>query len=522
MTIGMFAAKDPDRQAIIIVETGQSITYGDLERRSESLARSLLNWGLQPGDRIAVFMENRIEFFEVLWAALRLGLRLVPVNRFLKAEEAAYIVEDSDSRALFASDALGEVARGILDIAPSNVTHYVATSAGIPGYASLEQLISDAPALELPDAVHGTTMFYTSGTTGQPKGAIVGVPTRKYSEGLGEFADWIAPMMGFEPGNSVFIAAPVYHSAPCSIAIAALACGGTLVLMQKFDAAAALDAMQTYKVRQGYLVPTMMLRILKLPDAERSAFDPSNLVCLLHTGEPCAPVVKKAIIDWWGPVLLEMYGASELPQGGTLITSEEWLRKPGSVGRAFDSTIHILDDQGRELPVGTPGNIYFEIASGAATSSYHKQATKADDSGLADNWIAFGDIGYLDDEGFLFLTERKHHMVISGGVNIYPRESEVVLLMHPDILDAACFGIPDTDMGERLVAAVQLKPGTTWSDETEERLISYCKSQIAGYKCPRQIFFEDELPRLPTGKIYKNVLRDKYAQPTTGTHANSH
>lgn len=510
MTIGTFAATVPDRHAITIVETGQSISYGDLERRSERLARSILDWGLQPGDRIALFMENRIEFFEVLWAALRLGLRVVPVNRFLKAEEAAYIVEDSDSRAVFASDALADAARAIRDIAPSKVTHYIATGEGLDGFTPLERLIADAPDLDVPDTVHGTTMFYTSGTTGRPKGAIVGMPTRTYSEGLGEFVDWIGPMMGFEPGNAVFVAAPVYHSAPCSMAIAALACGGTLVLMQKFDAGAALEAMQKHKVRQGYLVPTMMLRMLKLPDEVRRAFDPSNLVCFLHTGEPCAPDVKKAIIDWWGPVLLEMYGASELPQGGTLITSEEWLRKPGSVGRAFDSTIHILDDRGQELPAGIPGNIYFEIAAGAATSTYHKQEKTAAESGPPDNWIAFGDIGYLDDEGFLFLTERKHHMVISGGVNIYPRESEVVLLMHPDILDAACFGIADADMGERLVAAVQLQPGTSRRDDLELRLIDHCKSQIAGYKCPRQIFFEDELPRLPTGKIYKNVLRDKY------------
>jgi fatty-acyl-CoA synthase len=514
MTITKQCQLAPERLAIIMAETGQSTSYKDLDQSAAVLAAAMSRWGFQPGDRIAVFMENEPEFLCLVWAGLRAGLRVVPVNRFLKAAELVYIVDDSDSRALFVSGALAEVAREAARLLDGSVDHLVAVNGSVEGYLDYTTVLREYAEIPPPQRNVGTIMTYTSGTTGRPKGVVAELPTRAYGDGLGESADWIGPMLDFHAGNRFFIAAPLYHTAPLSLAVSVLAVGGTLVLMSKFDAGAALQHLEYYEVSHGYLVPTMMLRMLKLPKAQRTRFDPAHTVAFLHTGEPCPVDVKRAMIDWWGPKFLDMYGASELPQG-TLITSQEWLRKPGSVGRPFGCRIHILDEEGRDLEPGQTGVIYIE-APQSATMEYHKSPEKTASTRNARGWVTVGDMGYLDEDGFLFLTDRKSNMIISGGVNIYPRESEDVLLLHPDVLDAICFGLPDPDMGERLVAVVVPQPTAARGDALAERLIQHCRSQIAHYKCPRDVYFEDSLPRLPTGKIVKAEVRKAVLERVSG------
>ena len=503
----------PDEPALILVETGETMTFGELEMASRRLGWKFAEWGLAPGDRIALFMDNRPDFFVVVLAALRMGLRIVTINRFLKEDEAAYIVENCDARALFACDGLAEVSAALRHRDLPQVEHFLA-SGEVPGYDRLDRVLADAPDGPTPDRPAGTMMFYTSGTTGQPKGALYPLDGHPYREGLGALYDWLDPLMGVGPRDRFFISAPIYHSGPCFAAIGAQALGATVVLMKKFDAAASLAAIEAHRVTHAYLVPTMLLRMLKLPEEERQRYDLSSLVAVLHTAEPCPVEVKRRIIAWWGPKLIEIYGASESPQG-TEITSEEWLRKPGSVGRAVGCTIHILDEEGRELPPGEPGTIYFE-APGSEPMAYHKDPDKTAEMHNEHGWATVGDIGYLDEDGYLFLTDRKHHMVISGGGNIYPRESEIALQIHPDVLDAVCFGLPDPEMGEKLVAVVVARPGLAADTSLAERLIAHCRDSIAHYKCPKELHFEEDLPRLPTGKIYKHVIRQKYLDAMAG------
>jgi len=513
MNITQQFEKTPDKQALIVVETGEVLTYRDLEMGSRRLAWKFEQWGFEPGERIAIFMDNRPEVFIILWAGLRMGLRIVPINRFLKTDEVAFIIEDSDARAVFTSDILNDIVAPLPGENLAGVEQFITAGDAPEGFSSLNEILASGRPEPSPERPLGATMFYTSGTTGRPKGTFSALSGQIYQEGLGEMASWLDPMMNFKPGDSFFIAAPYYHTATCSCAIAVQAVGGTLLMMKKFDAASALAAMQQYRITHGYLVPTMFVRMLKLPEAERAAFDPSAVVCILHTGEPCSPDVKLAMIEWWGPKFIDMYGASELPMG-TLITSEESLRKPGSVGLPFDCTIHITDDEGNELPAGEIGTIYFEPTT-APKAVYHKHSVKKEDSLHARGWISVGDVGYLDEDGYLFLTDRKNYIVISGGVNIYPRESEIALLAHPDVLDVVSFGLPDPDMGERLVSVVEAVSGVTPDEDLAQRIIAHCRAKIAHYKCPKEIFFEDELPRLPTGKIYKNVIRDEYLARTS-------
>jgi long-chain acyl-CoA synthetase len=505
MTITKQASESPSRAAIIMAESGVSTSYLSLEEESRALAAAMVDWGFVVGDRIAVFMDNEPAFLTVLWAGLRAGLRIVPINRYLKPSEVEYIVRDSDSRALFASSEMADVAASVASSLGNNIEHCVSTGAHIDGFVVLDDLLASYAQSLVEDRTVGAVMTYTSGTTGRPKGVYSGLPERSYRDGLGETVDWIGPMLGFHAGDRFFIAAPLYHTAPLSMAVSVLATGGTLVLMRKFDPATALQSIQEYSVSHGYLVPTMMLRMLKLPAEQRARFNPSGTIAFMHTGEPCPPAVKRAMIEWWGPKFLDMYGASELPQG-TLIDSTDWLRKPGSVGRPFGCEIHILDDAGRELGPGEPGMIYLD-APESGTMRYHKAPEKTAATRNEQGWVTVGDIGYLDEDGFLFLTDRKSNVVISGGVNIYPRECEDALLLHPEVTDAVCLGLPDSEMGERLVAVVEPRSGVAASDALAESLVDYCRERIANYKCPRQVFFWSELPRMPTGKIARRDVR---------------
>jgi len=490
------------------VESGQSISYRDLESRSRMLANVLLDWGLEPGDRIALFMENCPDYMTVIWSGIMIGLRVVPVNRYLKSDELAYILEDSGSSVLFVSAKLETQASRLNRDSRSKLKRFVAVDGTIEGFQSLDGLLTHASGQPVPDLPLGGTMAYTSGSTGRPKGAVLPTENRLYSEGLGQMAEWMGPMLSFNPGDRFFVAAPLYHTAPLSIAVSTLACGGTLVLMEKFDPAATLQAIDSYGVTHAYLVPTMFVRILKLPEAQRARFDVSRIRAVLHTGESCPVPLKQQMIDWWGPVFIEMYGGSELAQG-TMITSQEWLEKPGSVGRGYGCTVHILDHNGDELASGLSGGVFFE-AENTEGAYYHNDPEKTRSARSSHGWVSMGDLGYVDEDGYLFLVGRKQNMVVSGGVNIYPKETEDLLLQHDSVLDVVCFGLPDSDMGERLVAVVELRPDSADEQLIANELTEYCRGSIATYKCPKNFYFEETLPRLPTGKIRLHEIRDKY------------
>jgi long-chain acyl-CoA synthetase len=504
---GHYAELTPSRPAVVVAETGEIITFSELESQSRRLAQALAAAGLRQGDHVAILMTNRLEYFVAMWATWRSGLRLVPVNRFLTPSEAAYIVNDSGSRVLIVSDDLTELAESVALLAQGVAVFWMAGGSSSK-FADLSEVLSTFPPERLPNERQGGFMCYTSGSTGQPKGVILPLPDHSINAGWPWVKEWFAAICPVDPESRMLVPAPMYHSGPLYWSLATLSLGGSVVIMQKFDATAALRTIEKYQVTDAYFVPTMFVRMLKLPPADRRAFNVSSLRSVVHMAEPCPPDIKRQMIDWWGPVISEVYGASEFLEG-TWISSSEWLTRPGSVGRAKDCIVHILDDEGRELPAHSIGHIFFESPSGNSSAYFNDQG-KTDDAHTRDGWLKSGDVGYVDDEGYLFLTDRTNFMIISGGVNIYPREAENILIGHELVLDAAVVGVPDPEMGERVVAAIVLRATQTPSPELAADLIAYCRRRLAHYKCPQQIIFEHELPRLGTGKIYKQVLRDRY------------
>ncbi|MCP4958149.1 MAG: AMP-binding protein, partial [Actinomycetia bacterium] len=369
-----------------------------------------------------------------------------------------------------------------------------------------ESTVETMPTTPVPDESPGFTMLYSSGTTGRPKGVKRPLPGHAIDELDPRTANFMTTLYQYAPDMVYLSPAPMYHAAPLGCSQAVHRVGGTLVIMEKFDATQCLADLERYQVTHSQFVPTMFVRMLKLDEAERAGHDLSTLKVAIHAAAPCPVVVKKRMIEWWGPILYEYYAGSE-GNGATIITSEEWLERPGSVGRVRTGQIHICDDEGYDLPPGEEGGIYF---SGAGTYEYYKAPDKTAEAMLPGGRTTLGDIGYLDDDGYLFLTDRKAHMIISGGVNIYPQEIEDAMVMHPKVADVAVFGVPDPDMGEQVKAVVQPVDGLDGSSELEAELIAFSRDHIAHYKCPKSVDFETELPRLPTGKLYKRILRDRY------------
>ena len=504
---GLHAARHPEKSALVMAGTGETLSYRELDERSNRLAQYLTQRGLRPGHHIALLMENHPRYLEVYWAAIRSGLYLTTVNRHLTGEEAAYIVDDCGAKALVASAALAEAARELLSGIPSCDTRLMVDDA-IRGYASYEEAIATCPAEPLSDRPRGATMLYSSGTTGRPKGILrplSGAMADDPDPALGLFR----ALFGFAEDTVYLSPAPMYHSAPLAFSALVQAIGGTVVVLEKFDPAQTLEAIERYRCTDAQFVPTMFSRILKLPEAERARYDTSSLRSAIHAAAPCPERVKQAMIDWWGPILVEYYGGTEF-NGLTFLRSDEWLRHRGSVGKAVYGTLHICDDAGNELPAGETGLVYFELEK--MPFEYHNapEKTKAAQHPRHPNWSALGDVGYLDADDYLYLTDRKTYMIISGGVNIYPAEIENVLITHPDVMDVAVFGVPNEDFGEEVKAVVQPAPGVAGSPALEERLLAFAREHLAHYKCPRSVDFEAELPRLPTGKLYKRLLRDRY------------
>ena len=508
---GVFAASRPDHPAIVMAGSGETLTYRALDERSNRLAHLLRAQGLARGDHIAVFMENQIRYLEIVWAALRSGLYVTAINSFLTAEEVAYILDDCDARLVVSSRAKAEVATAIDPVTTPRIERWLmtdgvpATDAG-PPWEPYEAAVEALPPTPIADESPGFYMLYSSGTTGRPKGIKRPLPAHPIDELDPRTAGYFTSQYHFSPEMVYLSPAPLYHAAPLAFSNSIQRIGGTLVVMERFDAEACLAAIERYRVTHSQFVPTMFVRMLKLDESIRTRHDLSSLEVAVHAAAPCPVEVKHRMIRWWGPILLEYYAGTE-GNGSTFITSEEWLQRPGSVGRARTGAVHICDADGNDLPPGEIGGIYF---SGGGSYEYHKAPEKTAEAQLPGGRTTLGDIGYLDDDGYLYLTDRKAHMIISGGVNIYPQEVEDTLITHPDVVDVAVFGVPDPEMGEQVKAVVQPIEGVEAGDRLAAELLAYARDRIAHYKCPRSIDFEPELPRLPTGKLYKRLLRDRY------------
>ena len=507
---GTYAADTPDAIAAVMTGTGETLSYGELDRRSAQLARVLRAAGLRPGDVVALLTENHLRAFEVYWAAMRSGLYITAVNYHLKPDEVAYIVSDSGAAVLIVSAEQAATAAAIAD-QTAGVRLRLAFGGPVTGYDSYEDTIAAASAEPFADQPHGATMLYSSGTTGRPKGVRPPLPAIQVSE-AGESLAMLASMFFGVNRDCVYLSpGPIYHAAPLRWCGAIQSLGGTVVMMKRFDAEQALATIQEHHVTHAQFVPTMFVRMLQLPPEVRERYDVSSLRVAIHAAAPCPVEVKQKMIDWWGPVLVEYYAGTE-GNGMTAVDSATWLTRPGTVGRAIFGTLRICAEDGTELAPGQTGGVYFEREE--VPFAYHNDPDKTRASQHPEHpaWTTLGDIGHLDEDGFLFLTDRKAFTIISGGVNIYPQETENVLALHPAVYDVAVIGLPDPEMGESVAAFVQPAPGAVPGPELEQEIIAFVRSKIAGFKAPRTVRFVDHLPRSEAGKLMKAELRARYAQ----------
>jgi long-chain acyl-CoA synthetase len=506
---GKHAVTRADEPIFVFEPSGTTVTFAEYEAAANRIAHLLRDAGLGHGDHVAFFMENLPELLECEGAAERTGLYFTCVNSYLSAEEVAYIVNNCGARVVVTSAAKHDVAEQLPALCPNVERWLVAgTDAPVEPFESLAGAADAFPGTPVPDERIGSAMLYSSGTTGQPKGIRrplldtapggddddvmfqYGVRTFRYREGM----VYLSP-------------APLFHSAPQAAVSMAVRLGATSIVMERFDAALFLELVERHRVTNTQVVPTMFSRILKLPQEVRDGADVSSLEAVVHAAAPCPVPVKQAIIDWWGPIVFEYYAATE-GMGSTFVDSHDWLAHKGTVGRALFGEVLVLDDDGNECPPGTTGTIWFR---GATNFEYHNDPEKTADAKDATGTMStVGDVGHLDEEGYLYLTDRKTYMIISGGANIYPQEAENLLVTHPKVLDVAVIGVPDEDLGEAVKAVVQLVPGVEPSPELERELVAFSRDHLAHYKCPRSVDFVDELPRLPTGKLYKRLLRDRY------------
>ena len=504
---GIYAKERAEQPCIIMADSGETVTYKELEARSNQLAHLLRNHGLNALDHYAVFMENNSRYAEVCAAGARAGLYYSPINSYLSADEVAYIVNNSQSKALITSQTMREVAIEAIQQCPDVTLHLIVDGTGdSKPFIDYEEAISNFPITPIADERIGVGMLYSSGTTGRPKGILRPLPDQPPDESLPLF-QFMNDTWKFRDGVVYLSPAPMYHAAPLSALGLVIRNGGTCIVMEHFDPEQYLAFVEKYQVTHTQLVPTMFSRMLKLPEAVRTSYDLSSLEIVIHGAAPCPLQIKNEMIDWWGPIIYEYYSATE-GLGFTYCDSVEWLAHPGTVGRVLLGELHILDDDSNECPIGTTGSIWFKTAS---PFEYYNDKEKSREARSADGTMStVGDVGYVDADGFLYLTDRKTYMIISGGVNIYPQECENLLITHAKVADAAVFGIPNDDLGEEVKAVVQPMTGTEANADLEKALIEFCKQHLAHYKCPSSIDFDEQLPRLPTGKLYKRVLRDRY------------
>ncbi len=510
------AKSHPDQAAFVMATSGETLTFGEYEKRCNRLAQLYRDVGLRRGDHVAFFLENNLRIFECEGAAERTGLYFTAINSYLSAEETAYIVNDSSARVVVTSAAMFAVASGLPQLCPAVERWLVVDRADGPDaspWEGYESAVAGYPDTPVDDEELGAAMLYSSGTTGQPKGILRPLPETKPNESL-PLAMGLKLLWRMGDGMVYLSPAPLYHSAPQASVSIAVRSGATSVIMERFDATQWLELVGRYRVTHCQMVPTMFSRLLKVPAERRGAADLSSLEVIIHAAAPCPIPVKEQMIDWLGPILIEYYAATEA-NGITVCDSHEWLAHPGTVGRAVLGEVVITDDIGNRLPPGTPGTIYFR---GATNFSYYNAPQKTAEctietaSGIMST---VGDVGYVDDDGWLFLTDRRTYMIISGGVNIYPQEAENLLITHPKVMDAAVIGVPNEDLGEEVKAIVQPVPGVASDTALANELIAFCREHLAHYKCPVSVDFVEELPRLPTGKLYKRLLRERYWQGHT-------
>lgn len=509
---GAHVATQPDKPAVIMADTGAAVSFAELESQSARLARYLHGLGVRKGDHIALISDNDPRVFDVYWAAMRSGLYITAINRHLMPAEVGYIVDDCEARVVVASAALKDVAADVAQ-ASGGVEFFLSFGGAIDGYTELHAALEDISDEPLDEQPRGADMLYSSGTTGRPKGIEPSLPDREVHEPGDTMVGLASSVWGMTSETVYLSTAPLYHAAPLRTAASVQALGGTVVVMPKFDAETALTYIERHRITHSQWVPTMFVRLLKLPDEVRSRYDTSSLKAAIHAAAPCPIDVKRAMIDWWGPILLEYYSSTELA-GMTSITSEEWLRKPGSVGKdGLVGIVRICGPDGRELAAGEIGDVYFE--RDVMPFAYHNDPVKTRAAQHPDheNWSTTGDVGFLDADRYLFLTDRSTFMIISGGVNIYPQEIENALAAHPKILDIAVIGAPDEEMGESVLAVVQLVPGVEPSDDVAEEILVSAREKLARYKVPRRVVFATDLPRTPTGKLVKGDLRSAYGEP---------
>ncbi len=507
MYTGKHAKLRPLQPAFIMAESGEAVSYAELDARSNRIAHFLRRQGLKRLDHFAIFMENNSRYLEACAAGERSGLYFTCVNSFLTPGELAYIVNNSCARVLFTSKAKLDVAREALKECPDVKVCVVMDGPGESArIIGLIDALADCPKTPIADEWLGTAMLYSSGTTGRPKGILRQLAEQPPAQNMPLF-EFLIKLWQYREGMIYLSPAPLYHSAPQAAVNLTIRTGGTAIIMENFDAERYLELIEIYGITHSQLVPTMFSRLLKLPAEVRTRYDLSSLEIAIHAAAPCPVQVKRDMIQWWGPIIHEYYGATE-GLGFTACNSQEWLAHPGTVGKVLFGELSILDANQTACPPETPGQIWFKAG---AAFEYFNDPQKTQEARSPDGSLStVGDIGYLDRDGYLHLTDRATFMIISGGVNIYPQECEDLLITHPKVADAAVFGVPNIDLGEEVKAVVQPMPGIAHDKALADELIAFCGQHLARQKVPRSIDFEEQLPRLPTGKLYKRLLRDRY------------
>lgn len=483
-------------------------TYAELDAAANRLSQLLRATGLQPGDHVALCLENHPRFLEMIWGCHYAGLIYTAASSRLTSEELSYIINDCGARVFITSAYKASQATEVLPTTPG-VERRLMVDGVVAGYESYEEALAASSDEPLADRVAGVDMLYSSGTTGQPKGVLPAFTPQALEQSGGNVAPMMQMLFGVNADTVYLSPAPLYHAAPLRFTMGVHRLGGTAVVMEHFDAEQFLAIIDEHHVTCTQVVPTMFVRLLKLPEDVRTRYDVSSITCVIHAAAPCPIPVKKQMIEWFGPVLHEYYAGTE-GNGFVYCNSEMWLGHEGTVGMPIGCTVHIVGEDGEDLPAYESGTIYFE---GGATFEYHNDPEKTKGSRHPKGWSTLGDVGYLDNDNFLYLTDRKAYMIISGGVNIYPQEAENLLVTHPKVIDVAVFGVPNEEFGEEVKAVVQPAEMPTDADAAkalERELIAFCREHLADVKCPRSVDFRPELPRHPTGKLYKRLLKDEY------------
>jgi long-chain acyl-CoA synthetase len=505
MTPGEIAQHSPSKPAYIMADSGEVVTYGEMEARANQGAHLFRKLGLKRGDHIAILLENHREFLTLCWAAQRAGLYYTAISWRLQVEEVEYIVNNCEAQVFITSIARLDVVSALAGKLPL-VTDYFMLDGIAERFESWETATSSESTTPIADEAEGAAMLYSSGTTGYPKG--IKRPLVEGAYGDSDPLALLSALYGATTDSIYLSPAPLYHAAPLGFTMSCLRNGIAVVVMPHFEAEFALECIEQYQITHSQWVPTMFVRMLKLPQEVRLRYDMTSLQVAIHAAAPCPIPIKEQMIEWWGPVIHEYYAGTE-GNGFVQLNSEEWLAHKGSVGKPLTCEIHICDNDGNEVAVGEPGTIFM---GGGGEFEYYKDEDKTNDSRHAQGWTTLGDVGYVDDDGYLYLTDRQHFMIISGGVNIYPQESENILITHDKVMDVAVFGIPNEEFGEEVKAVVQLKDPSQAEAMLEVELLEYCRDRLSHMKCPRSVDFRDELPRHPTGKLYKRLLKDEYWQ----------